>query len=161
MNTLWDIDQAILACIDAETGEVIDTEQLDALNMEREAKIEGVALWVKSLDAEAAAIREEEKALADRRRAKERKAERLREYLATALDGQPFETARVRMSFRSSTGLKVTDAETLLVWLETNHDDCLSYKAPALLLDKVKRLIRCGIAVPGCELETRNNLQLK
>lgn len=161
MSTLWDIDQAILACIDAETGEVIDTEKLDALNMEREAKIEGVALWVKSLDAEAAAIREEEKMLADRRRAKENRAARLREYLATALGGQPFETARVRMSYRSSAALKVTDTEALMVWLEKNHDDCLSYKSPSILLDKVKRLIRCGIAVPGCEMETRNNLQLK
>ena len=33
---LYEIDNAILECIDMETGEVIDAEKLDALNMERE-----------------------------------------------------------------------------------------------------------------------------
>lgn len=161
MSTLWDIDQAILACIDAETGEVINTEMLDALNMEREAKIEGVALWVKSLDAEAAAIREEEKALADRRRAKENRAARLREYLATALGGQPFETARVRMAFRSSMALQVTDNEALLRWLENNQEDCIRYKEPEIQKAAVTQLLKSGVEIPGAVLEARSNLQLR
>ena len=36
---LYEIDNAILDCIDLETGEVIDTERLDALNMERSKRI--------------------------------------------------------------------------------------------------------------------------
>ena len=38
MATLYDIDQAILACIDLETGELIDPERLEALQMERSQK---------------------------------------------------------------------------------------------------------------------------
>ena len=55
MRALYDIDQDILDCVDLETGEILDTEKLDALQMEREAKLEGVALWVKDLRAEAEA----------------------------------------------------------------------------------------------------------
>ena len=43
---LYEIDQAILNCIDLETGEIIDTEQLDKLTMEREAKLENIACWI-------------------------------------------------------------------------------------------------------------------
>ena len=32
---LYEIDNAILNCIDEETGQIIDTEQLDRLQMER------------------------------------------------------------------------------------------------------------------------------
>lgn len=161
MKTLWEIDQAILECVDPETGEVVDFDQLDALTMAREAKIEGVAMWLKGLEAEAAAIREEEKALASRRKAKENKVERLREYLRYSLGGQPFETAKVALSFRTSTGLKVTDEQALVRWLEENHDDCLSYKQPTILKSGVAQLIKWGKDVPGCELETRQNLQMR
>lgn len=159
--TLWEINEAIMACVDAETGEIIDFDQLDKLTMAREEKLENIALYIKALDAEAAAIREEEKTLAARRKVKENKAARLREYLSDALAGQPFETAKVALSFRSSQAVKVTDSMALLDWLESNYDDCLTYKTPAVRLDAVKMLIKRGIDVPGAEIETRNNLQMK
>ena len=60
---LYEIDNAILDCIDLETGEVIDTERLDAPNMERDAKIENVACWIKDLRAENEAIKSEKQKL--------------------------------------------------------------------------------------------------
>ena len=36
MRALYDIDQAILSCVDPETGEILDVEMLDALQMERD-----------------------------------------------------------------------------------------------------------------------------
>lgn len=159
--TLWEINNAIMACVDAETGEIVDFDQLDKLTMAREEKLENIALYIKALEAEAAAIREEEKSLAARRKVKENKVERLREYLARALDGQPFETARVALSFRSSQAVKVTDTVALLDFLEANFDDCIKYNPPAVNLTGVKLLIRRGVDVPGAEIETRNNLQMK
>lgn len=41
---LFDIDEAILACVDLETGEIIDPDRLAALEMEREKKIDGIAM---------------------------------------------------------------------------------------------------------------------
>ena len=75
--TLYEIDKEIQALI-TEDGEIEDIERFDALAMERDKKIENIGCWVKNLDAEAASIREEEKALAERRHRLESKAERLR-----------------------------------------------------------------------------------
>ena len=36
MKPLYEIDQAILDCVDLETGEILDPEKLDALQMERD-----------------------------------------------------------------------------------------------------------------------------
>ena len=49
MDSLYEIDFEIMNCIDFETGEVVDVEKLTELQMEREHKIESVALWVKNL----------------------------------------------------------------------------------------------------------------
>ena len=71
---IYDIDKAIEACVDKETGEIIDAEALDKLKMERDQKIENVACWAKNLEAEAKAIKEERMALAKRQLAAESKA---------------------------------------------------------------------------------------
>ena len=62
---LYQIDNEILSCVDAETGEILDVEKLEQLQMERDAKLEGVACWYKDLVADAAKIRDEEKNLAE------------------------------------------------------------------------------------------------
>ena len=159
--TLYEINEAILGCVDTETGEIIDFDQLDQLTMSREEKLENIALYIKSLEAEALAIGAERDALLKRKTVKENKAKRLREYLSDALAGQPFETARVALSFRKSTGLKVTDERVLMEYLQRNHDECLSHKAPTIVKSGVTQLIKFGEAVPGAELETRNNMQVK
>ena len=84
---LYEIDSALEALVDPETGELLDYEQFSRLQMEREAKIENTALYVKNLEAEAKAIKEEEARLSERRKAMENKAKRLREYIGFALDG--------------------------------------------------------------------------
>ena len=59
---------------DPETGEIIDEAafaEYEALEMAQEEKRENLGLWIKDLKAEAAAIREEERTLAARRRSAE------------------------------------------------------------------------------------------
>ena len=65
--SLYHIDQALENLIDHETGEVLDFDAFEELQMARDAKIEGIVCWTKNLAAEAKAIREEEKELADRK----------------------------------------------------------------------------------------------
>ena len=84
---IYEIDSAILALIDPETGEVLDNEAFDALQMERDEKIENIACWLKNTDAEAKAIRNEELELAKRRKALENRVDRLKAYLGYALNG--------------------------------------------------------------------------
>ena len=75
---LYEINNAILDCIDMETGEIIDIDKLNKLEFEREAKIEGVACWIKDLKAEAEAIKTEKQALAERQKVAENKVESLK-----------------------------------------------------------------------------------
>lgn len=161
-RTLYEIDQAILDCLDAETGEILDFEQLEQLQVERDQKIEGVALYIKNLQAEAAAIKVEEDALKERRKAKEAKVAQLKEYLVNALEGQKFETASVCLSFRKSTYVDVSDAQELLMWLEMNGmESCIKYKAPEVSTSEVGKLLKAGKEIPGAVLAERSNLQMK
>ena len=147
---LYEIDNAILDCIDLETGEVIDTEKLDALNMERDAKIENVACWIKDLKAEAKAIKVEKMALAERQKVAENKVESLKKWLAYALGGQKFITAKCAISFRNTESVEVTD-EGLEVLMK-EHDELLTYKAPEPNKKAIKDAIKDGLNVAGVQL---------
>ena len=57
---IYEIDNAMMSLIDEETGEIKDFTAFEELQMQREEKIENVALWYKNLVAESKAIREEE-----------------------------------------------------------------------------------------------------
>lgn len=148
--TLYEIDSAILECIDMETGEVIDTDKLNALNMERDAKVENVACWIKELKAEAEAIKAEKQKLADRQKAAENKAESLKRWLAYALDGKKFNTAKCAVSFRNTESVEVT--EQGLENLMKGHDELLTYKTPEPNKTAIKQAIKDGLSVDGVQL---------
>ena len=147
---LYEIDNAILECIDMETGEVIDSEKLDALNMERDAKIENVVLWIKDLKAEAEAIKAEKLALAERQKIAENKVESLKKWVAYALGGQKFSTAKCAVSFRNTESVEVT--EEGLEALMKEHDELLTYKAPEPNKKAIKDAIKDGLSVAGVQL---------
>lgn len=114
--TLYEIDQGILGCIDPETGEISDFEKFDELTMERETKLENIALWIKNLKAEAEALKAEKQAFADRQKAAESKAESLKRYLEHALAGEAFKTTKVAVSFRKTTSVEVDNVYDLPNW---------------------------------------------
>lgn len=164
MASLYEIDGMVLTVLedglifDEETGEVLfDADNLDALELERNAKLEAVACFVKSLEADAAAIKAEERALAERRQAKERKAERLRAYISdsmTMLGDTKLETARVAISFRKSEAVEIVDASQLpeAYWKQA---------APTPDKTAIKKALKAGEAVAGAAIVERRNLQLK
>ena len=148
--TIYEIDQAIMECVDLETGEIIDTEQLDMLQMEREEKLENVACWIKDLNAEAEAIKAEKQILANRQKVAENKVESLKKYPAYALDGQKFSTAKCAVSFRNTESVEVT--EEGLEALMKEHDELLTYKAPEPNKKAIKDAIKDGLSVAGVQL---------
>lgn len=148
--TIYEIDQAIMGCIDLETGEIIDTEQLDKLQMEREKKLENVACWIKDLKAEAEALKAEKQALAERQKVAENKAESLKKWLAYALQGEKFKTSKCAISFRKSEAVEVTDEG--LNNLMKEHDELLTYKAPEPNKTAIKQALKDGLNVPGVQL---------
>jgi len=164
---LYEIDQAIMALleggVDPETGEVtVDTEALQALQMERDHKLESVALAVKNLAAEGKAIREEEVALAKRRKAKETQAERLRGWLISVLlDSHGVETARVRLSVRQGAQKPDINEDEFLPWALENGEDLLRYKEPEIDRRKVLDALKNGAELPGCSLVREPSLIIR
>lgn len=157
--TLYEIEESIMACFDPETGELADVDAFEALQIERTQKIENIACWIKDLTADAAAIREEEKSLADRRRSMENKAENLKNYLSRFLgDGEKYSSARCALSWRKSTKVEVDLQELYKDPLSENY---LLYRDPEPNKTAIKEAIKAGFTVNGCELIENNNLQIK
>lgn len=160
--TIYEIDARMAELIDPETGELLDYEAFATLQMERDTKIENMALWYKDLTAEAKAIREEEKALAERRKSAENKAERLKGYIDTALGGEPWQSARAAVSYRKSTAVEIEDEAALIEELEFNgFDECLTYQAPKINKVELMKALKAGTIIKGAELVTRQNVQVK
>ena len=162
MASLYEIDNMVLTVLedglifDEETGEVLfDEDNFAELEVARCAKLEAVACFVKGLEADAAAIRAEEKALAERRHVKEAKAERLRDYLSRSMQmfgDTKLETARVALSFRRSEAVELDEALLPSEWFVIKQ-------AP----DKagIKKALKAGVHVAGAQLVERQNLQIK
>lgn len=155
---LYEIEDAILNCLDPETGEIIDEALFDELNLKRDEKIENILLAVKNLTAEAKAIREEEQNLAKRRRVTENKAESLKNFVSGILNGTNFRTPRVTATWRKSEGVVVGSVSDLM---KNNLDDYLKYKEPEADKTKIKAALKSGVNIPGCYIEERNNLNIK
>jgi hypothetical protein len=155
MAKLYEINQEIEACIDTETGEILDYERLNALQIEREEKIQGVALAVKNLLSDANAISQEVTTLAEREAKCRKKAESLKGWLAYVLAGEKFSTAKCTVSFRKSTAVSITDAEAIpeeFVKIETT-------KSPNKAA--IKKALQNGGFVAGCTLVENLNTQIK
>lgn len=161
MANLFEIDRAIMAamdrCVDPETGE-IDGEvytELEALQMERDRKIENIACWVKNLRSDADELKAEAKSMSDRAKAKERKAESLTKYLAAVLDGQKFETARAAIGWRKSKAVRIEFGtelpEEYIRRKVTEEPDKTAIKAALV----------AGKCIDGCELVETNNISIK
>lgn len=162
--TLYEIDSAILDCVDQETGEIIDPEALDALQMEREKKLEGVALWIKDLRAETEAIGNEVKALTARKKSAENKAERLKTWLAGALEGEILKTSKVKVSYTHNTRLNVIDEQSVVNYIQTHFtepEEYLRFQLPEIRKDAVKAAINGGAEIPGCCVEATESVVIK
>lgn len=160
---LFEINSAIANFdfqVDELTGELTNADELDALQMARDEKIENIALYIKELDAEQAAIKEEINSLKARQTSKENKAYSLRQYLKDALNGQKFETARCAISYHKSK--QVVLAEEFEEWAAKNAPDLLT-STTTVKPDKtaIKAAIKEGRKLQGATLVENQNLLVK
>lgn len=160
--SIYEIDRAITALADPETGEITDWEALDALQMAREAKLENVACWIKNLRAEASAIKAEEDALSARRKALESKGKSLEQYLANVLDGEKFQTAKCSVTWRKTTAVEITDARSAADWCEEHGlPDLVTYAAPRVSKTELGKLLRTKAEIPGAKLVKSMSMGVK
>lgn len=155
---LYEIDQALLDLTDPETGEIMDISAFQALTMERERKLEGMACWIKDLAAESEALKKEEDALRMRRQKTDIKRQQVFRYLQQMLAGEKLKTPRVAVSYRRNpVSVRVSDEPGLIAWAQEHSRKELLTVTTVLSKAAVKDAINAGDEIPGAELvqETR------
>ena len=158
MASIFEIDQEIMNLIDPETGELLDYDRFLELDMERNKKIENMALWHKSLCAETEAIKNEIKSLSERAKVKENRAQSLKNYLSKILNGQKFETPKCKVSYRKSSALELDDEEYFLSHAKEKY---LTRKPPVPNKKAITEAIKAGEEVEGAKLVEKTNISIK
>ena len=154
------VEELLLALVD-EDG-VINEEaerELAELELADTEKTEGVLLAIKGMAAEAEAIRNEEKALADRRRVIEKKAAGLKAFIQRRLAGEKFRTPRVAVSYRKTTSCEVDDGAWIF-WPEELQDQ-LTKQTTTVDKAAVKALLKDGRQIDGARLVTSQSMTIK
>ena len=167
MRKLYEIDKSIEdilnAVIDPDTGEIVDTESLDALLLEREQKIESVALYYKDVAAEMGAVGDEIIRLEDRLKRLKKTSEGLKIYLCKALNGQKFTTPKCEVNFRKSEAVEVDDA--FVEWASDVNNLALHFLKRKITdtPDKtaIKKYLKDGGTLEHCRIVENNNITIK
>lgn len=157
MATLYELTHALATFdfeIDEETGEIINAEELDALEIERDEKIENIALWIKNLTSDAEAYKKEKESFAKKEQTAKKKVESLKEYLRWNLDGEKFKTDRVTISWRRSEAVEIIDQEKIPKGWFVEQD-------PKLDKAGIKAALKDGEEIPGVILKENNSIQIK
>ena len=155
MRALFEIDQDILSIVDDETGEILDLERLSELQMERNAKIDGVACYVKNLENEAAGLKAQKDAFAEREKAAKAKIDGLKRWLTQACGGEKFTSERCEVRFRKSEQVIVENVDAL-------PEEYLREKI-SVEPDKnaIKDALKAGTEIVGCSLASNISATVK
>lgn len=159
MSTLFDYVKAIDDIIIANTDEdgVIDEEaikdELEALELARDDKINNCISFIKSRKAIAEALKNEKQAIARRQQIAENEAERVKDYLVYCLGGQKWESTAGQVSYRRSEAVEIED-------LGEVPEEFLKYEVSA---DKnaIKKALKEGKDIQGAHLEERVSTIIK
>lgn len=158
---LYKLDSAIEQIInngfveDEETGEILfDSDNLDELEQTRAEKVENIALWIKNNESLSSAIREEEAALSARRKALDKKAQILKDYLLNA-GVVKFESAKAKISTRKVESVEIADER--IIPAEYMREKVT--KAPAKT--EIKKAIKAGTIVPGASIKEEKRITVK
>lgn len=157
--------ESLIAAI--ENGEIPEeavADTLESITSLLEDKADNIACLVKSLSAEASAIKVEEDELAKRRKQKERIVKRLKSYLSDVLLRSGYtklETARNKITFRKSEGVVIDNEDSFIVWAEKNNKGLLTYPTPTVSKTAIKEAIDGGAEVVGARIEAKQNIQIK
>lgn len=154
---LYEIDDAIQNCFDPETGEV-DEEQLIALQMERNKKIDSVAAWVLDLAGDVRKINDEIERLEKMKTSIENKTKSLKKFLAFALSEQNYKGDTYSVNFRRTKFIKdmsEEDAKKLPVEFQIVKTTVKPDK------NKLKAAINEGWKISGVEVEERVSVTVK
>lgn len=149
-----EIENFVAEC-DEETGEFLNADAWDELNMAYEEKVENTACFIKNLRADILALKTEEANLEQRRKRLEKKAAYLEKLLLNNMNGEKFETAKCVVSFRKSVSVEVSDISVLPEHLLTIETTTKPNKTA------IGKLLKAGEEVLGCSLAEKQNINIK
>ena len=157
-----DLERFALALEDGEIPEEAIADTLESLSLEADAKIDSIISLIKHYAAFAEDIKAEVKTLQERQKACEKRAEGLKEYICLCLDKMgrdKFESARHKISFRSSEAVMVRDTVSLIDWLKDNAPEAVKVKEE-ISLSALGKLMD-DVDVPFAEIVKQKNIQIK
>mgnify|MGYP000864234277 FL=1 len=158
---LYEISDAIRAAldhidVDPETGEILNTDNLHAVEAEASEKIEATALYLRELDAEAKAAKDEADRMIARVKAMQKRSDYLKSMLLDALHATgKVKTARVTVSIRTTKAVEIAEGADLPEAYTTVKTTVSPNKTA------IKDALSAGIEVPGCHIEERESVQIR
>ena len=158
---LYEIAQALRFAlddivVDEETGEILNADALHAVEAEAAEKIEATALYLRELDAEAKAAKEEADRMIARVKSMQKRSDYLKSMLLEALHATgKVKTARVSVSIRTSKAIEVADGVTLPDAFVTVRTTTTPNKTA------LKEAIEAGADIEGVRLVERESVQIK
>lgn len=163
--TLYQISDQYLADMqklqDMELDEQTFADTLESLSGELEVKATNVAMFIRNLEASADAIKSAEKAMAERRKALEAKAERIRQYLLENMQRtgiSKIESPYFALSLRKNPpAVEVINQELI----PDEYFDIPEPPPPVLNKTRLKDDLKAGVLVEGAKLTQGQSLQIK
>lgn len=142
--------------VDEETGEILQADALHAVEAEAAEKIEATALYLRELDAEAKAAKEEADRMLARVKSMQKRSDYLKSMLLDALHATgKVKTARVSVSIRTTQAVAIDEGANLPEAYTTVKHIVSPNKVA------IKQALIDGIEVPGCHIEERESVQIR
>lgn len=157
---LFQIDKKILDCVDEETGEVVDLDRLESLNLQRDEKISNICKWIINLKSDIDQLKKQEDKFKERRQKAQKKAESLKNFLQVYMAGKPFKTAEFSATFRKSSAVEIVNQDAFEAFAGKNRG-LLTFPAPVPNKTAIKAALDAGEEVPGAAIKQNVNLIIK
>lgn len=158
---LYEIPTKIRAALDGidcdpETGEILQADALHAVEAEASDKIEATALYLRELDAEAKAAKDEADRMIARVKSMQKRSDYIKSMLLDALHATgKVKTARVTVSIRTTQAVAVDEGANLPEAYTTVKTTVSPNKVA------IKQALLDGVEVPGCELIERESVSIR
>lgn len=140
-------------------------DTLVGLEAEFNDKAENIAVYLKSLYVEVAAMQDEERTLHARRLIIEQRAERLKKYMIASMNAiglKKIDMPRARLTIRKNAESLVVDDElNFIKWAQENAQELLKVKLPDIKKTDTKKLIQSGKSLPYVHLDRSESLIIK
>ena len=142
--------------VDAETGEILNADELNAVTIDATEKIASTAKFIREQEAEMKAMKQAIDDIKARMDSKKHRIEYLKNLtLAAVTTTGTVETADIRVSLRKTESVEVSDIEDLPKDFVTQK---VSFAADKMA---IKRAIKSGQEIAGAQLVVGHSLQIK